>query len=90
MPQMRTAVMNYAGMLSAFNPAIQSMPSWEALNRELLGQSDPHMSAEQSGIDAEMETEPFEGAVGGATLTRSKPVSATRRQRLATEPRLEN
>jgi hypothetical protein len=69
--QMKCAVMNYAGVLDSFNERLQDLPSWESLNRDMLGQ-DPHFDgAEPARVAQETENEPVPNRVAGSNLTRS-------------------
>jgi Mg2+ and Co2+ transporter CorA len=70
--QMRRAVMSYAGMLNHFNERIQDMPSWETLDRELLGKSEDAHFAEAE--DGQFVTEPVEHAPAHASVRRSKRI----------------
>ncbi|WP_315729133.1 hypothetical protein [Bradyrhizobium sp. SZCCHNS2015] len=74
--QMKHAVMSYGGLLDNFNARIQEMPSWEMLNKDLLGKydSDAHFGKQKSEDgrdDLELyasETGPVVDAVASATL----------------------
>jgi hypothetical protein len=72
--QMRRAVMNYGGLLANFNEALQGLPSWASLGRDLLGISDAHFD---DGADVRVHdpvvSGPVEHAIAGATITRSIP-----------------
>jgi hypothetical protein len=83
--QMRRAVMNYGGILAGFNSAIQTLPNWESLSRELLGKSDAHHNeGVAEGVftpqlpDTEDELAPNQ--VAGGSMTRSVPRSLRRIQ----------
>jgi chromosome segregation ATPase len=73
--QMKFAIMNYGGLLQGFNERLQEMPSWESLNRELLGRSDAHFdnndtSTARGEVSTEIERVP--DAPEYATIRRSK------------------
>jgi hypothetical protein len=81
--QMKRAVMSYAGILDSFNERLQDLPSWEALNRDMLG-SDPHFDGDEPvRVAQETETEPVPNTPEGGTLMRSVPRSRTAARREA-------
>jgi hypothetical protein len=77
--QMKRAVMGYGGLLSSFDPRLQSMPSWQALGA-LDGIRDAHMSEDDPTLRdrGTGEIELVEHAQAAASIRRSKPPRSSR------------
>lgn len=79
--QIKSRVLRHAGALQHYNPAIQRLPEWTAIDRELgMGTGDAHFDGnDQLARDAPaLGAEAPENLVVGSTLTRSRPPRPTR------------
>ena len=83
--QIKIRLRRHSGLLQHFNPTLQTLPDgWDAIDAAVFGRpADDHR--DEHNVD--IVTEPVEGAVGGVTLSRSRPASAAERraQRRAAE-----
>jgi hypothetical protein len=72
--QIKMRLLHHAGVLHNFNPALQSMPEWAAVDRE-LGAGDAHYDDGASTGRPETldESEPAPNRVAGSTLTHRSP-----------------
>jgi hypothetical protein len=78
--QIKVRVLRYAGILENFNPTLQSLPDWPAIEAAVFGRpQDAHVDANPPGRarslgDDSVVAEPIPDAVAGASVTRSRRV----------------
>jgi hypothetical protein len=72
--QIKLRLLRHAGALHNFNPAIQSIPDWAAVDRELGSAGDVHYDGNDTTTvrDEAGENEVPENLVAGSSLTRSR------------------
>jgi hypothetical protein len=67
--QIKLRMLRHAGLLDGFNPNIQSVPGWAAVDAALFAKpADAHFDDDSVNV----VTEPLAGAVTGSTITRSR------------------
>jgi hypothetical protein len=78
--QIKVRVLRYAGILEHFNPTLQSLPDWPAIEAAVFGRpADAHIDANppaprRSLGDDSVVVEPIPDAVAGASVTRSRRI----------------
>jgi hypothetical protein len=78
--QVKLRVLRYSGLLEGFNPTLQSLPDWPAIEAAVFGRpQDAHVDANPPGParslgDDSVVVEPIPDAVAGASVTRSRRV----------------
>jgi hypothetical protein len=82
--QIKLRLLRYAGVLGNFNPKLQSIPDWAAVDRELAMPRDVHMDGNDTTTERGEATitEAVPNAMAGATITRSRPSTAAERKSL--------
>ncbi|CCE06450.1 hypothetical protein BRAS3843_1730019 [Bradyrhizobium sp. STM 3843] len=74
---MRRAVMRYSGWLH--NDALQSLPTWDDLDRSVLGVRDAHYDDDSAmAVADETENVPSPNRIPGSTLTHERPLRTMR------------